>query len=132
MHNAEELCGIQFGFTDGTRTPLFETKLAKDDEQELKRIEIDPNVEVRKVSMKVWNGYAIKGLRLTDAEGKHHVDLNWANVGQWSVQEIPEGQEILGLKCNTSNHVNAIPRIGLILWMPRVTRHNEDMCRTCW
>ena len=54
-------------------------------------IKIDPDIEIRKVSMKVWNGYAIKGLRLTDAEGTHLVDFNWANVGQWSVQEIPEG-----------------------------------------
>ena len=32
MHNAEELCGLQFGFTDGTITTLFETEQAKDPE----------------------------------------------------------------------------------------------------
>ena len=40
-----------------------------DPEQELKTIKIDPTAEIRQVSMKVWNGYAIKGLRLTDSEG---------------------------------------------------------------
>ena len=95
-------------------------------------IKIDPDMEIRKVSMKVWNGYAIKGLRLTDGEGKHLIDFNWANVGQWSVQEIPDGQEIIGLKCNVNNHPNAIPRIGLVLWEPRVNKNNENMCRTSW
>ena len=82
--------------------------------------------------MKVWNGYAIKGLRLTDTEGVHQVNLNWANVGQWSVQDIPEGQEIIGLKCNVKNHKTAIPRIGLVLWTPTINSKNEIMCRKSW
>ena len=41
--------------------------------------------------MKVWNGFAIVGFRLTDQEGNHIVDLNWSGVGFWTSQEIPEG-----------------------------------------
>ena len=51
--------------------------------------------------MKVWNGFALMGFRMTDEEGNHLVDLNWSGVGAWITQEIPEGLEIIGLKCNT-------------------------------
>ena len=82
--------------------------------------------------MKVWNGFAISGMRLIDEEGEHIVDLNWSGVGAWATQEIPEGNEIIGLKCNTSKYHHAIPRIGIILWTPHFTEENEHLCRQGW
>ena len=79
MNNADEMCGIQLGFTGGIKSDLMETE--KGLEHELKTIKIDTSKDIRQVSMKMWNGYAIKGLRLTDAEGEHIVNLNWSGVG---------------------------------------------------
>ena len=87
---------------------------------------------IRSVSMKVWNGFALVGLRLTDSEGTHIVNLNWAGVGQWQSQEIPEDHEIIGMKCNIEKHPNAIPRVGILVWKPRITEENQGMCRLSW
>ena len=130
INNADQLCGIQFEFTGGVRGAMLETSLAK--ETQIKTIKIDPKSEIRSVSMKVWNGYALVGLRLTDGEGKHIVDLNWAGVGQWQSQEIPEDHEIIGMKCNIAKHPSAIPRVGILVWKPRITDENENMCRLSW
>ena len=82
--------------------------------------------------MKVWNGFAIVGFKLTDKEGIDIVDLNWAGVGAWQSQEIEDGQEIVGFNVNTSKYPNAIPRIGLVLWTPHFTDENKHKCRTGW
>ena len=66
--------------------------------------------------MKIWNGFAIKGLRLTDGTGNQIVDLDTSANGQWSNKQIPEGHEIIGLKCNVKGQPSSITRIGLILW----------------
>ena len=132
MNNSDELCGIQFGFTGGVKSPLYQTALGNDPKHELKTIKIDTKKVIRQVSMKVWNGYAIKGLRLTDNEGEHMINLDWAGVGQWSHDDIPEGQEIIGLKCNLSSYPSAIPRLGLLLWVPLITNQNENICRSSW
>ena len=52
-----------------------------DPKLELKMIKIDLEKDIRQVSMKIWNGFAIKGLRLTDGQGKHMVNLDWAGNG---------------------------------------------------
>ena len=97
------MCAIQFGFTNGLESPLFETSDPKNKDalEEVKKIKIDTSRQIRQVSMKVWNGYAIMGLRMTDEEGNYVVDLNWSGVGAWISQDIPDGLEIIGLKCNT-------------------------------
>ena len=98
----------------------------------LKTVKVDITREIRQVSMKVWNGFAIVGFRLTDAEENHIVDLNWSGVGSWTSQDIPMGQEIVGLQCNTSKYPHAIPRIGLMLWRPRINKENEQFFRLGW
>ena len=72
--------------------------------EELKTIKIDTSKRICKIAMKVWNGFAIVGFRLIDEEGQHLVDLNWSGVGNWAIQDIPEGNEIVGLKCNTQKY----------------------------
>ena len=85
INNADELCGLQLVFTNGMSSDLYETSEAKERESDLKTIQIDTSKEIRQVSMKIWNGFAIKGLRLTDGDGNNLINLNWAAVGQWTV-----------------------------------------------
>ena len=86
MNNADQLCGIRFVFTNGQKSTLFQTSQPKKlgSIEELKTIKIDPSKKIRQVSMKVWNGFAISGMRLIDEEGEHIVDLNWSGVGAWA------------------------------------------------
>ena len=61
-------------------------------------------------------------MSLEDDKGESLLDLTWAN---WSHSEsysydIPDGQEIIGLKLRHSNY-EKIQRIGIILWTPPVT-----------
>ena len=67
--------------------------------------------------MKVWGGLLL-GIRLTDINGKNHVDIIWSTTfkesGDWVTYSIPFGQAIIGLQCNT--HYQFISRLGFILW----------------
>ena len=57
-------------------------------------------VEIRKVSIKIWSKTIINGIRLTDGEGKHLVDLDWTATGVWVERQIPPGHEIIGISTN--------------------------------
>ena len=97
-----ELSGIQFEFTNGIKTPMFETERAKrkDPLIELKTIEIDTSKTIGRICMKVSDGSYINGLRLVDNNGNYIVDVNWdeiTNEGEWIEHEIPEGHEIIGI-----------------------------------
>ena len=81
-----QLCGIQLLFTmKGLESQLHETKLpiADSEAATLKEAKIDPSKTIRKVSVKVFNGFAINGLRFTDEEGEDLLDLELAKQGQW-------------------------------------------------
>ena len=93
---------------------------------------IDTNRDIREVSLKAWNGSAITGLRLTDGDGNHVVDINCTGQGIWQRQEIESGQEIIGLQCNTTDVPNSIPRIAFVTWTPRFTEANADQARASW
>lgn len=111
MNNSDQLCGIQFVLTNGLKSPLYQSLHSRKQKTspKLKTVKIDTSKRIRKVSIKSWNGYAIVGLRLHDEKGKYLVNLNWSAVGSWCTKIIPEDQEIIGLKCNTSNFPGAIP-----------------------
>ena len=84
------------------------------------------------MSVKIFNGCTIKGMRFTDEQGNHMIDLQWSSVGVWQKHDIPSGQEIIGLKCNKTGVANAIPMIGLKTWLPRFNQVNEDQTRKAW
>ena len=46
------------------------------------------------------------GIRLQDDKGEYILDMTWANWShsEWTTYEIPDGQEIIGLKCRHSNY----------------------------
>ena len=98
-----ELAGIQFEFTNGIKTPMFETERAKrkDPLIELKTLNIDTTKTIAKICMKVSDGSYINGLRLIDNKGSYVVDVSWddiTNEGDWVEKEIPKGQEIVGIQ----------------------------------
>ena len=67
--------------------------------------------------MKVYGDRFFAGLRLIDENGVNIVKVNfYPRAGDWFIKDIPEGKEVIGLYCNTNNHLNVIERLGFILW----------------
>ena len=113
------LSGIQLRFTNGVTSRLFESPHGRKDKlRKGKHTRFDVSEEIRKVSMKV-NGKYLNGLRLINRSGGNVLDLSFYNDGKWIKRDIPEGKEIIGIYCNTSQDL--IQRLGFILWTPNPT-----------
>ena len=84
------------------------------------------------MSLKIWSKTIINGLRLTDSQGKHIVDLDWTATGVWVEREIPPEHEIIGISTNVQKDQKYISKLALRLWKPRVTNDKRYLCRTSW
>jgi len=62
---------------------MFETADSAKHSYKTKVAKIDTSKRINQVSVKIFNGHAIVGIRITDDAGKHMVDLNWSGVGNW-------------------------------------------------
>jgi len=85
------LSGIQLKFTNGFKTPMFETQLAKDDNHEEFTVQINPKRDVRFVKVRYEefsdrNTY-IHGLSFLDKGYGIIVDLTFANYRSREAQE---------------------------------------------
>ena len=107
-------------FTHDVESPLFVTSKSAD--KELKSVAVDASKRISQVAMYLNSSNAIYRMRLVEKTGLKLVDLVFNSYQhkdcKWVVRDIPEGQEIIGLYCNTSNHPYYIQNIGFILWTP--------------
>ena len=74
--------------------------------------------------MKIYKGCSIRGLRLADIGGNLLLDVTWYAAGKegcWVTQNIQNGSEIIGLKCNTKESDSTIMRLACMIWTPKVT-----------
>ena len=100
-----ELSGIQLEFTNGHTTPMFQTEKAKrkDPLIQLKTVNVDTSKTIAAIAMKVAEGNYLNGLQLIDTEGEFVVDVTWdgaeedEDAGEWIRNEVPIGQEIIGI-----------------------------------
>ena len=117
LHDSYELTAIQLCFTNGEKTPLFETKASSAAGEMLKTIRVAQTCPIKKISVKGQSGF-IDGLRLTDEKGHVIVDECWnilmKDSTEWSTYEIPAGQEIVGIYCH-AKALQVIPCLGFIL-----------------
>lgn len=69
----------------GLESKFHETELAIADQESatMKEVKIDPLKTINSVSVKVFNGFAINGLRFTDKEGQNILDLDFGSNGNW-------------------------------------------------
>ena len=115
------LSGIQFHFTDGSSTPMFQTEDAKEALEE--SVELDPTAKVHQI--RVWfdeypdrNVY-IHGLALDGEDGQNIVGLTFANFrSRQTTEVIAEGHSIIGLQVNTKAYPDHISRLGFVVWGP--------------
>ena len=96
------LTAIEILFSNGVETPLFEEEGYKDSNFEWKFIDIDPNKPIRKISVRSDVAGWIFGLRFINADGENIIDENWNTTedGDWVTKDIPEGEEVIGIKCD--------------------------------
>ena len=93
------LTAIEMLFSNEIETPLYEDDGYKQDDFMWKFIDIDPNRQIRSISVRSDPCGWIFGLRLMDEDGVNIVDENWNKVedGDWVTKDITKGEEIIGL-----------------------------------
>ena len=86
----------------GLESKFHETEMAIADKESatMKEVKIDPLKTICSVSVKVFNGFAINGLRFTDEEGENIVDLDFGSNGNWVTEQVPKDYEIVGMRTN--------------------------------
>ena len=80
-NDCDQICGLQFIYTGGYQSPMFETSVAREYEHITKTIKIDPSRDIQMFKVKCWNGHAITGIELLDTEGKQIVEVNFTGQG---------------------------------------------------
>ena len=114
------LGGIQLKFTHGVESPLFAT--AKACNKELKSAHLDTSKKITQVAMYLNSSNSIYRMRMLDKNGLKLIDIVFNSYQHkdclWTVKDIPDEQEIIGLYCNTSNNPYYIQSLGFILWTP--------------
>ena len=96
---------IQLHFTGGIKTKLYEG--AKEDSmfssvQKFEKV-IDTTRRIDMVRVFRYDCY-LQHLKFLDPKGQTILDLNWYDHhehGEWQDIKVPDGQEIIGLYCNT-------------------------------
>ena len=105
---------------------MFQSKKIYSEKLQVKRIEIDQTKSIRKVSMCIWGGNRILGLRLIDNEGKKIVDNTWWKLGGgWITYDIPVGEEIIGIRCNVNKDKCVLTRLSFLVWRPNLKIINQ-------
>ena len=115
------LCAIQLEFSNGIKSPLYETKESKEKQFELKRAKFDHTQTIREISMKVGqNAYdSFTGFKLNDG---YIADVVWSETSEnakWVTQRVPDGNEIIGIQCDLEERT--IRRLRFALWNPDST-----------
>ena len=114
------LYSIQMEFANGLKSPLFETRDARDDKTAaVNTIQIEQNLIIRQIGVKM-KGIQIIGLKLIDHNEEVYAEHIWGSkyFGNWVIQKIPFGHEIIGLQCCTRSYSFCIPILCFVLRLP--------------
>ena len=122
------LTGIGLEFADGHKSPIFQTEAAKNEAE--KKIIIDTTKDISKISMLINKQQQLQGLSFVCKNDKNyyneqqiiwdHTNPSWYKKGyQNIIQDIPDGMEIIGVRCTTSSSDKEIPRLAFTFWKPR-------------
>ena len=106
------MVAIQVGFANGARSPVFGTD--SNENSELQIVNIDTDKEIKYASMRASWSYS--GLRFYDRTNSLISEIIWYDEGEWTaLQEVPEGQHIVGLKCDYESVDYVIQHISFML-----------------
>ena len=128
FENTQSLVGIQLVFTNGFKSPMFETYYGKQQGRNHNRdwpilktfvIDIDTSQTISQVCMMIKDQKFI-GIKLMDLKEQDIAKHIWCtNIVEgnevWTPMKIPQDQIICGLKCNLSSDDTAIKRLAFNL-----------------
>ena len=130
VENMGNICAVMLVFTNGFKTPLFETLNVRLRRYEYKRINLDTSRRISKVSLKVNKNIPelMLGLRLIDSHGHYILDHTWCTEeymgNYWDTKQIPDYREIIGIKFVASDTVK---ELGFVLWTPDIKRRRYEL-----
>ena len=143
FENDYNLVGIQLVFTNGFKTPMFQTYYAKMEGRQEKALDdgegrrksqdapvlhtnvlpVDHTKTIATVAFRIQSHndkQKLMGIKLTDSEGTLCGEVMWRTAGtgaqeSWEEKEVPEGNFICGLKANVSSDATAIQSLSFLL-----------------
>ena len=111
------LQGIQLCFTNGVKTPFFESDNASS--IELEEHPVNAVMRVKDVSFNISNN-RIEGLALHTKGSARPIELleqNWSQTEpQWTSMELPQAKEIIGVY--GTREADAITSFGFVVAVP--------------
>ena len=119
FNNSGALTALQFEFTEGFKTPLFEAKGASE-RDELKKIKVNPLKAIKKIGVAMFENQIV-GIRLVDSRGIYIVNETLTGKeenNKWTMKVIPPEQSIIGLQCGSGTGKN-ITSLAFRLWSPK-------------
>ena len=114
------MAGIQFHFSNGIESPLYETKESIEREWPLEEKSMITNKRrIAKISVRVREYSYIHAIKFSDKDDIVILDLTFDDreCARWSTPiDIPDDQELVGVYCSTSDSFpQCITRVGFIL-----------------
>ena len=104
-HGAYGLTHIQIVFNNGMESPIYEDKSNPwRNDSEMQTLEIDTTRVIRRVGFKISHG-CFRGIELQDDKYKEIARVVWLDEpagGKWEYKDVREGEEIIGIKCNST------------------------------
>ena len=115
--NSFGISALRFSFTNGVSSESISTE--QGNQGNFITIPVDEKRVIRKVCMKVKDDKCLYGLRFKDDKGNNLLDLSTQSEGNWEERDIPEGKELIGIRCSTQDpngkENDAIHQLGFIL-----------------
>ena len=115
--NDFNLSGIQLCFTNGYRTPMFESDETKESAQDNKLIKIDPEKNIAAIAMKVDRDDWLRGLKLISDEQEVLCDVTWCSYrddGRWIWKYLEDYEQIVGIAVDKETETEYIKATWLI------------------
>ena len=120
LKHGDSLQGIQLCFTNGTKSPKFETEEANES-LIWEECPLNTAMRVRKVGYHMSpDGTRIQGIAMHTRGGARTIELlskNWSQSDpQWTTMELPQAKEIIGV--HGTREANAITSFGFVVAVP--------------
>lgn len=116
------MIGLKLEFTNGFTSREMKTDdNSSNASKELTEQEVDTTKIIRKVSVKVYDDNMMDGIRLFDENDNKILEIEPSRLGDWTTQDIPAGQSIIGMYGNSTGEQSGgsgtyITSLGFITW----------------
>ena len=115
--NQTYLTAIQFIFTDGLQSPLFDGNYRNEDFRE-QLIDVNEHMTGKTISMKTFKVSNMDGIQIVDKNGQCVAEKVWCEKfpdrGDWETRVVPDDEELIGFKVSEN-----FKRLAFMTYRPR-------------